>query len=350
MKKILVAFDPHLSNINQAYEMFFAQDDEIDWRLLSKPRWSEGNNLLVAIRAIYFLLKSFFTFAVGKYDLIHANGANLGIAAYCASFFRAKYIYTIHGCPHPALEKGEGIFKSFLAWLGERLMKIVVKRAVGVYAITEFTQDELKRYYGISSKVIYNGISLESMHRVQNIKIRERYGLLDREIFISVGRMIPYKDPRAVIEMFSHIRKSLSKAYLIFIGDGELWEETVRFSQRKGLQNDILFLKTVPFSEMCEWYSCATYFISGCEVEGFGLAALEAASCGCIPVLPNGGSFPEIFVHDKYLYDKKNIESYVLPSYSDENLAYLSSIVKKFSWDNALNEYREEYLRLARQF
>ena len=66
MKKILVAFDPHLSNINQAYEMFFAQDDEIDWRLLSKPRWSEGNNLLVAIRAIYFLLKSFFTFAAGK--------------------------------------------------------------------------------------------------------------------------------------------------------------------------------------------------------------------------------------------------------------------------------------------
>lgn len=348
MKKIRVAFDPHLSNINQAYKRFFVNDSDVDMQLLSKPRWAEGDPLLVALRATFFLIKCFWVFAMGKYDLIHVNGANLGIAAYFASFFGARYIYTIHGCPHPALEKGEGGFKSFLAWLGEKLMKVVVKRAAGVYAITKFTQNELREYYGISSKVIYNGISLESMHRVQNARVIERYGLLDREIFISVGRMIPYKDPRAVIEMFAYIRKSLSRAYLIFIGDGELWEETVRFSQSKGLQNDILFLKTVPFSEMCAWYSCARYFISGCEVEGFGLAALEAASCGCIPVLPSGGSFPEIFVHNEYLYDKKNIENYVLPAYSDENLAYLSSVVKKFSWDSALNEYREEYLRLAR--
>lgn len=348
MKKIRVAFDPHLSNINQAYKRFFVNDSDVDMQLLSKPRWAEGNPLLVALRAIFFLIRSFWVFAMGKYDLIHVNGANLGIAAYFASFFGARYIYTIHGCPHPALEKGEGGFKSFLAWLGEKLMKVVVKRAAGVYAITKFTQNELREYYGISSKVIYNGISLESMHRVQNARVIERYGLLDREIFISVGRMIPYKDPRAVIEMFAYIRKSLSRAYLIFIGDGELWEETVRFSHDQGLQKDILFLKAVPFSEMREWYSCATYFISGCEVEGFGLAALEAASCGCIPILPNGGSFPEIFVRGEYLYDKRDIDSYVLPSPSADKLAYLSSVVKEFSWDSALNEYREEYLRLTR--
>ena len=108
-----IGFDPHLDNINAAFSRRFESSDHISFELLRRPRWADAGALL-PLKMTSFCIRFFFS-AVFRYDLVHMNSAKVGLIAWAASFFGARYVYTIHGCPHPELERQEGAFKAFLS-------------------------------------------------------------------------------------------------------------------------------------------------------------------------------------------------------------------------------------------
>jgi glycosyltransferase involved in cell wall biosynthesis len=80
--------------------------------------------------------------------------------------------------------------------------------------------------------------------------------------------------------------------------------------------------------------------------ETFGLVSLEAQACGCIPVLPRRGGFPETVLEGKtgYLYDDNTPEGLAatiaslwrrgLPT-DDQRLSAQKWVQAKFSWDKS---------------
>lgn len=337
---IKIAMEPHLDNINIAYKNYFDKIDDINFLILKKPRWKEYKSFKI-IYMIIFMISSFVKFSFGKYDLVHINGANFGIIAYLASFFRCKYIYTIHGCPHRDIERTEGLKENILSYINEKFMKIIVKRAEKVLTISKFSKAELWDKYKIKADVIYNGFNKFPVNNI-NIDIKN-----NKIIFISVGRMIEYKNPYKVIDVFKEAKKQIPNAYLILIGEGILEKNVEKYIKLNNLEKDILLRKKISFQEMGIWYSKSKYFISGCEIEGFGLAALEAVACGCIPILPNSGAFPEIFLDKKYLYDVNNINEIRFIDLTESDKKFLNDIVKKYSWENSIKKYKEIYIDLC---
>lgn len=183
-------------------------------------------------------------------------------------------------------------------------MKKIVKRASKIITISHFSKNELEKNYGIKAEVIYNGYDdmLFYYDKEQRSIIRNLYNINSYDIvFISVGRMIPYKDPISVVYKFNDISKDMNNSKLIFIGQGILLEQVKKVINELNLKDRVIFIDKINNKEMYKYYSASDYFISGCGVEGFGLAALEALSCNCIPLLPYKGAFPEIFKYKCFL-------------------------------------------------
>lgn len=331
-----IGFDPHLDNINAAFSRRFESSDHISFELLRRPRWADAGALL-PLKMTAFCIRFFFA-AVFRYDLVHMNSAKVGLIAWAASFFGARYVYTIHGCPHPELEAQEGSFKALLSRVEVICMKIVVRRARAVSAISEFTKRELLERYGISSEVYYNGVD-PMRSDMTRIEARHAFGIAQcSPVYISVGRMIAYKDPLRILEIFLKAENDNPSARLIYIGNGILKEDFLRRCEAPDLKGRVLYFPRVSFSEIARAYASADYFLSGCDTEGFGLAAIESLMCGCRPVLPRSGAFPEIFRDETFFY-----RSDLTFDKGARNEAECSRILAEFSWDKALDRWESLY-------
>lgn len=339
MKK-KIAFEPHLDSINKAYEDYFRNSDKFDFQILKKPRWKDNSHFKI-IKMIVFMIKSFFEFATGKYDLVHLNGANFGIIAYFASFFKCKYIFTMHSSVQ--LDMSDNFRIKILSKITKVLRPIIARRAKQVFTISNFSKKNLEEKYGISLKVIYNGYQKERMYFAPSKDLMNRYNLNRKILFISVGRMVEYKNPFRVIDVFEQAKKQINNAFLIFIGKGILLNKAKKYAEKKSLKKDILFIEEIPYDDIKKWYSNATYFISGCNTEDFGLAPLEAVACRCFPILPRGGAFPEIFVKDKYFYDVNKIDNIKFFKPTIEDREYLFKVLEKYTWEKAISQYEKFY-------
>jgi glycosyltransferase involved in cell wall biosynthesis len=336
---VRIGFDPHLDNINAAFLRRFASAEGFEFTVLSRPGWARAGVLLPA-KMLGFAVRFFFS-AVFHYDLVHVNSAKVGLIAWAASFFGARYIFTIHGCPHPELEREEGRFKAFLSRVEVVCMKIVVRRARAVTTISCFSRDELRERYGIESLVFYNGVEPMKSDMTKR-KARAAFGLAACDpVYISVGRMIAYKDPLRILDIFLRAERKNPGARLIYIGDGILRGAFLRRCEEPDLAGRVLHLPRVSFDDMSRAYTAADYFLSGCDTEGFGLAAIESLMCGCRPLLPRSGAFPEIFRDTSFFY-ARNFSFKKGPRSAKET----RRILGEFSWDNALvrweNLYRKE--------
>jgi glycosyltransferase involved in cell wall biosynthesis len=346
--KYKIAFEPHLDSINQAYNKYFNDKQaSFDYHILDKPTWKSKQHFKF-IKMLYFMLKCFVAF-IKEYDLVHINGANFGIVAYLASFFGCKYIYTIHGCPHPDIEKSEGLRNRILSIISIQLMKIVIKRAVEIYTISKFSRDELQRDFAIQANVIYNGYDDSIFSPVEKHRLFCDKYFENKKLFISVGRMIESKQPFCVIDLFAKIASESSNCHLVFIGCGVLWDDAVAYSKQKNVYEQISFIKQVDYREISQYYAGCDYFISGCDIEGFGLVAIEALACGCLPLLPHAGAFPEIFGCEDFFYDFNNINMFKLPEENEKILLQWQEIIlNNFKWEKVIGEYENEYRRVLK--
>ncbi len=77
--------------------------------------------------------------------------------------------------------------------------------------------------------------------------------------------------------------------------------------------------------------------------EFYGISVIEAVRAGCIPVLPNSLSYPELFPA-KYLYEEGQLESKLeseLKYFRGLNQSAIRDMCHRFSWLELKNRYQE---------
>ncbi len=118
---------------------------------------------------------------------------------------------------------------------------------------------------------------------------RRRTGMGNGVNYLWAGRLNRNKDPLTLVRAFRQFRKNNPTAHLWLVyQSGELFAEV-----KEAAANDpgIHLVGPVAQAQMQDWYRAADFFISGSYYESAGIAACEAMSCACIPVLSDIPSF-----------------------------------------------------------
>lgn len=107
----------------------------------------------------------------------------------------------------------------------------------------------------------------------------------------------------------------------------------------------------------CEWLKQGAIVISTAIQENFGISVVEAIRYGCIPLLPDRLSYPEIIpsaFHSDFLY-KNQVElieklCLLISNYPRFQLKRqnLSKAMARFAWENLIDQYDNELEKLSR--
>ena len=154
-------------------------------------------------------------------------------------------------------------------------------------AISKTVQNRISSFYNLSSTVIYPPVDVNKFPPIPG-----------GEYFLSVGRLVSYKQPETLVDLFNELDLPL-----VIIGSGS--EEKKLKAKAK---SHIKILGHVSETELIHHYQKAKALISLHE-EDFGLVYAEAQAAGKPVLALNTGGVREIVEHNKTGYLANNREA-----------------------------------------
>lgn len=114
------------------------------------------------------------------------------------------------------------------------------------------------------------------------------------KVLTHVSNFRPVKRLTDVVEVFARVKEKLH-CHLVLIGDGPERSRTEDLVRERGLKDSVCFLgKQDSFVKVLQR---TDLFVMPSENESFGLAALEALSCGVPVIASNAEGIPEVVRH-----------------------------------------------------
>lgn len=166
------------------------------------------------------------------------------------------------------------------------------RRADRILAISEQTKKDIIRFYDIAPEkidVLYQSCDEQfkaPASAEEKVRIRQKYDL-NSPYVLSVGTIESRKNLLLVIRALSSLKSDLK---LVVIGKETAYaHEVKREIEERQLQDKVVFLKNVPFTDLPAIYQLATTFVYPSRYEGFGIPVIEALYSG-IPVIAATGS------------------------------------------------------------
>jgi N-acetyl-alpha-D-glucosaminyl L-malate synthase BshA len=241
-----------------------------------------------------------------KFDIIHAHyaiphAAAAYLAAQSLKDKAPKIVTTLHGTDITLI----GQDKSFYS-----ITKFSIEASDGVTAISNYLKDEtISTFKTIKQiEVIPNFVDTERFSPGENECSRNVFANPDQKIIMHMSNYRPLKNATHVIRIFDIIQKQIPSK-LILIGDGPDTGNVMNLVRELGLSDRVIFLGNQ--DRVHNILPLADLFLLPSGNESFGLAALEALSCGVPVVASIVGGVPELVKSDfnGYLAQIGDIES-----------------------------------------
>lgn len=284
--------------------------------------------------------------ALGKYDVIHIHAEGPAFFAWLPKMFGKRVVVTVHGIDWQR-EKWKSGFGSKFIRQGE---KNAVKYADEIIVLSKGVQDYFKKVYGRETNFIPNGVNRPKLRAAEQIS--EKFGLSKDSYILFLGRLVPEKGIRYLIEAFKQVKTD--KKFVIAGGSSDT--DSFERELKDLAKNDerIIFTGFVQGSLLDELYSNAYIYTLPSDLEGMPLSLLEAMSYGNCCLVSDIPECTEV-VEDKALIFKKSDVSDLWEKLQDacnhpENVMELKKeaadfICKKYDWDDVVEKTRELYRR-----
>jgi glycosyltransferase family 4 len=176
-----------------------------------------------------------------------------------------------------------------------------------IYAISNIVKTDIKKWTGLDSEVVLNGIDVDKIKHQQ-------YSQTEIKLFkiVQVSRLMHEKKGQHILIQAVNklIRQGYNQIRLDFIGDGESHEYLEGLVKELDIKEYVRFLGNKDQSYIYEHLCDYNLFVQPSIYEGFGLTVTEAMAAK-IPVLVSDNQGPmEIIDNGKYGYYFKNKDVY----------------------------------------
>ena len=235
--------------------------------------------------------------AFGKYDVVHIHAEGPAFFAWLPKLFGKKVIVTIHGLDWQR-EKWKSGFGSKFIHHGE---KNAVKYADEIIVLSKGVQDYFEKEYGRKTVFIPNGVNRPKIQEAE--LIIKKYGLEKDSYILFLGRLVPEKGIRYLVEAFKNVKTDKK---LVIAGGSSDTDSFMNELKDSAKDDDrIIFTGFVQGQILKELYSNAYVYTLPSDLEGMPLSLLEAMSYGNCCLVSNIPECTEV-VEDKALVFKKS--------------------------------------------
>ena len=238
--------------------------------------------------------------AFGKFDVVHIHAEGPAFFCWIPKLFGKRVIVTIHGIDWQREKWRDGFGSKFIRQ-GE---KNAVKYADEIIVLSKGVQDYFKKTYGRNTCFIPNGVNRPKI--LEADLIAEKFGLSKDSYILFLGRLVPEKGIRYLVEAFKQVKTDKK---LVIAGGSS---DTDAFANElKGLAKDddrIIFTGFVQGAMLDELYSNAYIYTLPSDLEGMPLSLLEAMSYGNCCLVSDIPECAEVVEDKALIFQKTNVE------------------------------------------
>jgi glycosyltransferase involved in cell wall biosynthesis len=296
-KNILVITNMYPSSQHKSFGIFVKnqvealkeQQLQVDVVAITNPK---SGKVSVLTKYLFWFLKTIFLliFKGSKYDVVHAHyvfpSGYLGLLF--KKLFKTRLIVTVHGGDIEKMAK-----KSPRLY---RMTRTVLHGADHIIAVGEDLYEQIKKDYLIPPdklSIINMGVNRQVFKPYNQQEARVQCGIgREEQVVLFVGNLIEQKGLLELTEAFEMAIKSRTDVQLYLIGSEKqpLFKKQLEEEiNERQLESRVHFLGTREQTDIALWMSAADCLVLPAHMEGFGLVALEAMSCGTPVIGTNVG-------------------------------------------------------------
>lgn len=283
--------------------------------------------------------------ALGNYDVVHIHAEGPAFMCWLPKLFGKKVIVTVHGLDHQRAKWGK-----FASWYIRSGEKNAVRFADEIIVLSKGVQDYFQNTYGRTTRFIPNGVNKAKLRKAR--QITEKWGLTKDSYILYLGRIVPEKGERYLIEAF---KQTKTDKKLVIAGGSS---DTQAFmDELKSLAKDddrIIFTGFVQGEILEELYSNPYIYTLPSDLEGTPLSLLEAMSYGNCCLTSDIPECAEV-VEDKALLFRKSDVSNLKeklqnacdhPEMVETYKAQAEEFIcRKYNWDDVVEKTLKLYQR-----
>jgi glycosyltransferase involved in cell wall biosynthesis len=300
-------------------------------------------------RGIAAVSSSFFASlcsAFGKYDVVHIHAEGPAFFAWLPKLFGKRVIVTIHGIDWRREKWNDGFASKFIRH-GE---KNAVKYADEIIVLSRDVQNYFKDNYGRKTQLIPNGVSQPKIREAH--LITDKFGLTKDSYILFLGRLVPEKGIRYLIEAFKNVDTDKKLVIAGGSSDTDSFAEELKELAREDKR--IIFTGFVQGKMLDELYSNAYIYTLPSDLEGMPLSLLEAMSYGNYCLVSSIPECTDVVENKAMIFKKSDVQDLQrkLQSICDhpEEVLPLKKqaaefICKKYNWNKVVEETMELYKR-----
>ena len=291
---------------------------------------------------------SFFGATIAAFshcDVVHFHAEGPCAMLWFPKLFGKRCVATIHGLDHQRAKWGK--FASAYIMLGE---KCAAKFADEIIVLSEGVQKYFKDTYNRETRFIPNGVNRPEIREAQLIK--EKYGLEKDSYILFLGRIVPEKGLRYLVEAYKQVKTDKK---LVIAGGSSDTNDFMEELQAMAKEDErILFTGFVQGQILDELYSNAYVYTLPSDLEGMPLSLLEAMSYGNCTLVSDIEECASV-VEDKGIVFKKSdiadLKNKLQMICDDRDLVdnYKAGaadfICGKYNWDDVTAETLKLYQR-----
>ena len=283
--------------------------------------------------------------ALGNYDVVHIHAEGPAFMCWLPKLFGKKVVVTVHGLDHQRAKWGK-----FASWYIRSGEKNAVRFADEIIVLSKGVQDYFQNTYGRTTRFIPNGVNKAKPRKAR--QITEKWGLTKDSYILYLGRIVPEKGERYLIEAF---KQTKTDKKLVIAGGSS--DTQVFMDELKSLAKDddrIIFTGFVQGEILEELYSNPYIYTLPSDLEGMPLSLLEAMSYGNCCLTSDIPECAEVVEDKALLFRKSDVSDLKAKlqnacNYPEMVESYKAQaeefICRKYNWDDVVEKTLKLYQR-----